>query len=168
MQGCGCQGKGLKCRIASALLIFKACQCLSQPMEVIANARRKIRSWHPTAMSFPSTAGGMERPEFLGQVRNRCKNSWPPSFLRIEQPAWMEQLVPAPLGSGGLPCAKRAAGRQARLEGPFTRVLPGAVRRGEQTLHRANLSQKAAHFHAPELLRYLRHVAGNSATKSIC
>lgn len=84
-----------------------------------------MRGWHPTAMSFPSTAGGMESPEFLGQVRNRCKNSWPPSFLRMEQPSWMEQLVPAPLGSGGLPCATRGAGRRAQLEGPFTRVLPG-------------------------------------------
>lgn len=75
----------------------------------------------------------------------------------------MEQLVPAPLGSGGLPCATRGAGRQARLEGPFTRVLPG----GGEKRGTDSTPSKAASFHAPELLCYLRHITGNSTIKNI-
>ena len=76
-------------------------------------------------MSFPSTAGGMESPAVLGQVQNRCKNSWLPSFFRTEWPAGMEQLAPALLGKEGLPHTELGAGRGARLVDPCAGVLPG-------------------------------------------
>lgn len=51
--------------------------------------RRKINSWHPLAAGFSSTSGSMESLAGLGHIRIRCKNSHPPSFLRMEQLAGM-------------------------------------------------------------------------------
>lgn len=61
-------GDRLKHRFVAALLIFKTCQYLSQQTELIANERRKISTWHPPSMSFPSTSSSKKSPGVLGHV----------------------------------------------------------------------------------------------------
>lgn len=120
-------------------------------MEVVANTRRKINSWHPPAVGFTSTNGSMETSAGLGQIQIRCKNS---HHCLFKDGAAGRHGVDGPSTAGkGEPCTKLEAGRRAWPEGPFPRVLPGAWEEGTTPWAETKLAQEAASQPAPEMPR---------------